>query len=352
MLKSLVKHDIIKIGGSMRIISGGHEREINVLTYFKLYDDSDKLNEYLFYTKDLEDDKKTLYVANLEYKDNRIYLVKPADEIIEDLKKIIESLISDSTNNFVFTKCEYHYLDLDIIDEVYTEEKTVLKLGLTNDKFESLSNNKFLTYPFSNVTKSNLKENEYLSNNFAAFLFSSILLILMYVGLIIYHFRSDEITKFMDFDDMKTLFLFFKFNIDSLFIIKISIITMILSCIAYNNDDDHPGILFLFITLIFMIVYVIYYKTLGYLNLNDMSTMYVYKLILAISFVQSLIVTIPYVIFKKIINNITNTIKVKNYVTFHTLFLIFSIPVFLGLVKFYNIYLYDGVYSFIKGIII
>ena len=90
----------------MKVISKIVEKEIKILTHFKFDTDQDYNTEYVLYT-DSEHEGVNLYLASVFYDNEKINFIMPDREKFEDLKKIIENIISNNPNNFIFSQRKY-----------------------------------------------------------------------------------------------------------------------------------------------------------------------------------------------------------------------------------------------------
>lgn len=341
----------------MKIMNNGFSKEVKLLTHFKFDTGVDYDREYILYT-DSENEGANLYLAGLFYDNDKINLIMPEKEKMEDLKKIIENLISNNPNNFIFSQRKYKYIENADLETKNIEEVETQKVQLTANQYNNLVNNKYLSYPFSNMLNSNSVKNvEYSKNKNIYTIIASIILVVFFAGLML--FESDLSKNLFDFDKLGMIITSFQFDavanyygITSSVILHLALVTVILALFSYYYEESKP-LMFYILSYIFLFIFsILYYshmKMIDLAHLGDYTN--IIKSIAIFTVVNALIITITYQVFKSITLLITDTLKVKNFTVHLAIFLILFMIGTIGLMLFYDYNIYKHVAKFVTDIV-
>lgn len=341
----------------MKVMNKGVERDIKILTHFKFDTDADYNTEYVLYT-DSEHEGVNLYLASVFYDNEKINFIMPDREKFEDLKKIIENLISNNPNNFIFSQRKYKYIDSNIFETKEIEEVEVQRVQLTQDQYKNILNNKYLSYPFSNMLKKDsVKNMEYSKNKNIYIIIASIFLVIFFGSLML--FESDLSKNLFDFDKVGMIIATFQFDsvadyygITSSVIFQLGLVTLVLALFSYYYEDSKP-VMFYILSYLFLFVFsILFYshmKAIDLAHLGDYNN--TIKGLAMFAVVNALIVTITYQAFKGITVAITDVLKVKNFVVHYAIFLILFMIGTIGLMLFYDYNMYEHVAKFVTDIV-
>ena len=337
----------------MKILNNGVEQEVKVLTYFKMKNETNIESDYIIYT-DIENEGTNVYISGVFYEDDHVKLIKPIPESLNPLKKIIQNLISNNPNKFIFSQNKFQYIEVEKLNNKIVEKIEFQRISLNMDQYKNMLSSAYLTYPYSNLT--DIKKPEGFKGKYNAMadtisiVVSSVLLLLIIGGLIAYQFDWDLFKNgVFNIDKILTNFLTFDFYVHNYLIIQVAILAFVLTLLAFNSEKSHP-ILFWFITT--LVIFSIY---LLWLNVNkvpvfDHFNLY-FKTIGVYSICISLVITIPYVLCKEVTSIITNKLSFCNFISYYTIYFIMFAFTFIGLGLFYNNYLVEHVTKFISDII-
>ena len=347
-------YGIFIIGDSMKILNNGIEQEIKLLTYFKLKNYANIESEYIIYT-DVGNADNAIYLAGVFVEDTSIKLVKPVPESLEILKKIIQNLISNNPNSFIFSQNKYQYIELKSLETKIIEKIECQKIQLTSDQYNNLYNSKYLTYPYSNLT--NAKKPEGFRGKYNAMAdsisiaVSAVLLLIILGGLIAYQFDWGMLKAgVFDFDGMMQDLVSFDLYVHNYLVLRLAIISFFFALIAFNSEKTHPITVWFVLSVIFIATIIIWALAKKYISINDGFIEFL-KAITVYSICASTIFTLVYSLCKEAISLITNKLSFCNFITFYLLFfLMFTFSV-IGLGLFYNNYLLEHVQEFILEII-
>ena len=338
----------------MKIKNKGVERDIKILTHFKFDTDQDYNTEYVLYT-DSEHEGANLYLASVFYDTDKTNFIMPDREKFEDLKKIIENLISNNPNGFIFTQKKYKYIETKIFDTKEIEEVESQHVQLTNTQYKNLINNKYLSYPFSNMLKNkSVKNVKNTKNSMLHIIISSIILILFFGGLLL---LEPNISKNLFNLDPIGLIIY-TFRIDVLgdapeiipsVLIHMGLLTLILAVFSYYYDESKPIMFYILSFIVLFIFNILYFSHISKISINNIS-LTILKMNAVVVAVNTLILTICYQAFKGITITITDALKVKNFVVHYAVFLILFIVGIIGLMLFYDYNLYEHVLNIIEKI--
>lgn len=338
----------------MKIINNGSEQEVKLLTYFKIQNNENLDTEYVLYTDSISNDGK-IYISNVLHEADNISLVKPAPDALETLKKIIQNLISNNPNSFIFIQNKYKYIEVEKLDNVVINKIDCQKIMLNQDQYNNLLASDFLTYPYSNLT--NIKKPDgFFGKNCAlvdtiSIVVSIILLLLIVGGLVAYQFNVDNLVNgVFNIDNILIRLATFDLYINNYLILQLAIVSLIFTVISFNSDKNHPILFWIFGTMIIMLIYVLWVKVNGY-NYFSYNYFNFIKKIFIYSVFISLIFTICYSLCKEVTYFITNKLSMCNFISYYTIyFLLFSI-LFMGLGLFYHTYLFEYVQKIVDVII-
>lgn len=333
----------------MKVINNGVLKEYKLLTRFKL----DNNQEYvIFANPEVEGE---LYLSGIVYENDKIKLIAPDKDKVFDIKKIIENLISNNPNSFIFSQLKYYYIDMEMIADKEFIDEQKQKLQLTPDQYKNLCNNDYLTYPYKNIINKKV-DKKYSKNNMIYSIISAIVLILFF-GFLIYKIPDFKNT-ILKYDLI--CMLISSFNIQNIFAIsntipyilfQLSVITLLFAMFSYDSDENHPIIFYIICLFMIFGISIVYLDSIHLISLKNINETII-KVFGLYSIIHSFIVMLVYYSAKKISTTITNLLKVKNFVVHYAIFLILFLFVLVGVVLFYNNFLYNGVNDFINKSII
>ena len=327
------------------------KQEMKILTYFMIKNNMGSESEYVLYN--YEDNKNIIYISGVFHEGDNVKFIKPTVEALPDIKKIIQNLISHSPNGFVFSQNKYQYIDVKKLNDKTIENVDTQKIQLTDIQYDNLLNSKYLMYPYGNlitISKDSKEKNSLLPNKISMIV-SSIILIVLFGGLISYQFSFDNIKDgLFNFDYTMTNLLTLTIYINNYLIIKLAVVSLIFSVIFYNTEKEHPIITWIVMTLLLIIIYIIWYKIKGYIEFDKNFIDFIKGLSIFILFI-SLVFTLAYYVSIGISKLITEKLKLNNFITYYTIsFFLFTFT-FIGLGLFYNNYLLDHVQEFVLKIL-
>ena len=346
----------------MKVMNKGVEREIKILTHFKFDTDEDYNTEYVLYT-DSEHEGVNLYLARLFYDNNKVEFIMPDREKFEDLRKIIENLINNNPNSFIFSQKKYKYIGMEALEIRSLEEVEFQKVQLNPEQYKNLVSNKYLTYPLNNKVSTTAMSNpKYTKNNKLFTIISSIVLALYLCVLLL--LEPDLSHNLFNFDKLSAIIATFNFDKISLYgitpavILHLSVVTLILAVFSYYYEESKP-VMFYLLSFLFLFVFsvifyshtssILPYKLIDLNHIGDYSN--VLKGLAVFAAVNALIVTIAYQAFKGITVTITEDLKVNSFVVHYTIFLVLFMIGTIGLMIFYDYNIYEHVAKFVSNTI-
>lgn len=297
----------------MEIISNNTKQNIRILTYFK-YGNSSTIKEFVLYTKDIIEQEKSIYLAELiEEK-----LVLPNKEDLLKIKKLIENFISKDFELSIVLKNKFEYLEKEKIENKTFNEISNKKIVLTKDQYIKLISNKYLTYPKMEILNMDeITKEGYDKNNKDAIAASVLTLLIYIIGIIIF-----QIILSFNRVPINTLF---KPNGPS--IIVWSLVIAIISMVAFNFEEKksiESWVIIFIITILFTLIISLIE---GNIKISELTLN---------ALIYSLIFAVPYVIAKKLSFKIVNRLKCRNYVTYYCFYLLPFATILLILINLYN----------------
>lgn len=297
----------------MEIISNNTKQNIRILTYFK-YGNSSTIKEFVLYTKDIIEQEKSIYLAELiEEK-----LVLPNKEDLLKIKKLIENFISKDFELSIVLKNKFEYLEKEKIENKTFNEISNKKIVLTKDQYIKLISNKYLTYPKMEILNMDeITKEGYDKNNKDAIAASVLTLLIYIIGIIIF-----QIILSFNRVPINTLF---KPNGPS--IIVWSLVIALISMVAFNFEEKksiESWVVIFIITILFTLIISLIE---GNIKISELTLN---------TLIYSLIFAVPYVIAKKISFKIVNRLKCRNYVTYYCFYLLPFATILLILINLYN----------------
>ena len=320
-----------------------------ILTYFKINSNNKKV-EYVLYSK--ENEINSVYISNVCHTEDGFKFIKPHQEDLDKLKKIVQNLISTNPNVFIFTQNKYQFINYVLLANKNISFEEYQKVQLTDTQYSNLLTNKYLKYPFGDVDVIEPSKREFsVENDKKAIIISSIILVLFF-GLLIFN-----IPNFIDIIFKKDLMCLSiaTFNLQNIFeiskvipyfLFQMSVLTLIFAVISYTSEEKHPIIFYLIGVIIIYAISMIYLDSIHILGIKFLHK-YVIKIFGIYALVHSVIVTLSYYGAKIITTIVTEYLKVKNFVTHYTIFLAAFLFLVIGITLFYNNTLYDDVNKFI-----
>ena len=316
----------------------------NIITYFKLKNEKNEMEEFLLYNNGV--DRTNINVAKVIRENNVTKLVKPSQETLPILKKIIQNLISHSPNAFVFSQNKYQYIDLYYFNNKQIESVDSQKILLTEEQYSNMLNCKFLMYPYDNLSKSKMVKAKSKYNALSdtiSVVVSSILLLLIIGGLVAYQFDWDLIkNNVFNIDNIVRELATFDLYIHNYLIIQLAIGTLLLSIISYKSVKSNPILNWIGFTL-FLIFLFLLWNQLGDAKSFGTDLVDSLKIISIYSVCSSIILTMAYVLCKEVVTLITDKLSFCNFVTYYAMYYILFTFSFIGLGLFYNSYLLEHV---------
>lgn len=297
----------------MEIISNNTKQNIRILTYFK-YGNSSTIKEFVLYTKDIIEQEKSIYLAELiEEK-----LVLPNKEDLLKIKKLIENFISKDFELSIVLKNKFEYLEKEKIENKTFNEISNKKIVLTKDQYIKLISNKYLTYPKMEILNMDeITKEGYDKNNKDAIAASVLTLLIYIIGIIIF-----QIILSFNRVPINTLF---KPNGPS--IIVWSLVIALISMVAFNFEEKksiESWVVIFIITILFTLIISLIE---GNIKISELTLN---------ALIYSLIFAVPYVIAKKLSFKIVNKLKCRNYVTYYCFYLLPFATILLILINLYN----------------
>lgn len=297
----------------MEIIYNNTKQNIRILTYFK-YGNSSTIKEFVLYTKDIIEQEKSIYLAELiEEK-----LVLPNKEDLLKIKKLIENFISKDFELSIVLKNKFEYLEKEKIENKTFNEISNKKIVLTKDQYIKLISNKYLTYPKMEILNMDeITKEGYDKNNKDAIAASVLTLLIYIIGIIIF-----QIILSFNRVPINTLF---KPNGPS--IIVWSLVIALISMVAFNFEEKksiESWVVIFIITILFTLIISLIE---GNIKISELTLN---------TLIYSLIFTVPYVIAKKLSFKIVNRLKCRNYVTYYCFYLLPFATILLILINLYN----------------
>lgn len=297
----------------MEIIYNNTKQNIRILTYFK-YGNSSTIKEFVLYTKDIIEQEKSIYLAELiEEK-----LVLPNKEDLLKIKKLIENFISKDFELSIVLKNKFEYLEKEKIENKTFNEISNKKIVLTKDQYIKLISNKYLTYPKMEILNMDeITKEGYDKNNKDAIAASVLTLLIYIIGIIIF-----QIILSFNRVPINTLF---KPNGPS--IIVWSLVIALISMVAFNFEEKksiESWVVIFIITILFTLTISLIE---GNIKISELTLN---------TLIYSLIFAVPYVIAKKLSFKIVNRLKCRNYVTYYCFYLLPFATILLILINLYN----------------
>lgn len=145
-----------------------------IITYFKIRNNK----EYVIYTKDNE--LNSIYISSVS---NNGELNKLDSEELPILKEIIKNLISSNPDSLLFSKYSYQFISLSILSGKNIVFEGSQKIQLTDTQYTNLLNNRYLKYPYNNISTNDKKDNKKKNNDK---LIITVFILLMIVGVSLY----------------------------------------------------------------------------------------------------------------------------------------------------------------------
>ena len=341
----------------MKVINKGVEKNIKILTHFKFDTEEDYNTEYILYT-DSENEGINLYLAQLLYENDKVEFKMPKKEKFEDLKKIIENLISNNPNSFIFSQKKYKYVGMEALEIRSLEEVETQKIQLNEDQYKNLTNNKYLSYPLNNMLNAKIKDKEYNKKNIIGTIIGSIVLVL-FLGITLLcdpnlsHniFNFDRVGCIMT-DSIYNLKTIAEYGIPSTTILHLGIFALALSLFSFYYDESKP-VLSYFLSFLFLIILsILFYGHLNFIDLASLGDEIIkIKILVLFTLINALILTICYQAFKGITLMITDALKIKNFIVHTAIFLPLFLIGYIGLIIFYDYNVYENVLEFITKIV-
>lgn len=353
-----------------------------IIGYFAIKDSQNNHLEYMIYSNNSE--LNSINISKVNHVENNYQLIKPsADEMIA-LKSIVQNLISDYPNPSEFVKYNYRIFDLNSLSQKVLSFDGSQKAQLNEKQYSNLLGSKYINISISNgvnnnspsISNENISSNDIIDSNSikteqdnpndsTAFIISAVILGLFFSFLIIRtpHFL-DIIFKFdflwatlatFDFADV------FAIAPITYIVFQLSIIILLLAFISYNSEENHP-IKFYFISVIALFVISIIYlwskgafALLKLLPVNQLLEV-ILKVLVGYALVNGLILTLVHFTVSSLTNIFTERLKIENFLSYYAIYLGLFLILFLGVVLFYDYYIFAGVtkiigYSVIGGML-
>lgn len=308
----------------MKIISNGKEKEIIVLTYFKL-GSSKYLNgnekEYILYTVSQNTNERLIYLARVKRMELVANLMLPSSEELLILKEILECMLKDDMDLSILRKQSFEYIEIKELEELRINELKFKTISMSKDKYIKLISNKYLTYPKLEILNiDEITKEGYDKNNNDAISACILSLVIYFIGIIIFQiiqsFRGIPINSI------------FKLNGPS--VMLWSLVIALISMTAYNFEEKSPFESFIFSYIISFVFLILLSIIQNQMNISKTAI---------ISFIYNIIFIVPYVLAKKISFKIINKIKARNYLTYYCIYLIPFAVTFFITYKIFNTYL-------------
>lgn len=326
-------------------------QEVNIITYFRLHSSTNTAAEYILYN--YKNSSTTIYVSSVYHEGDNIKLLKPTQESLNILKKIIQNLISVNPNSFVFSQNKYEYIDMDKLNDKNIVQAEYQKIQLTDSQYQIMLENKYLMYPYSNMTKSKKnkgKKNYNALSDVISIVVSIVFLVLLLGGLIAYHFDFNALKDgVFGIDGIKYYLSTFDLNLNNYLILQVSIVSLLLSAIAYKTENSHLLSMWFWVFLLLVLSFISYALLNNYVSASAGLINFIKESVIYSS-IASIIITIPYVLCKEVVSLVTEKLEICNFITYYAIFYILFTISFIGLGLFYNGYLFEYVQTFINKI--
>lgn len=299
----------------MKVINNLKEREIIIITYFKLLNE-----EYILYTDNDELNEKNIYLANVISDDKKIKLVSPKINNMPILNELINNFLKNENDEELLINNDYKYIDIDILNDKKVEEINYLKIVISKEKYIKLLLNKYLTYPELKILNEEEIEKEGYDKNNQKFIPYSLLSIVIYYlfFLLVYLIFPKPLNNL--------------FSLNGITIVMWSLVILLISMSAYNFEDREFKESF---TVVFSIILIF---LISLMMIESKFNIFNY---IIVSFIYSIIFTIPYSVSKKIAFYFINKNKCRNYITYYCIYLIPFFMIILTLINIYNKFLYN-----------
>lgn len=312
-----------------------------ILTFFKIKNDYDIELEYVLYSIE----PNTIYLANVLTMENGYKFSKPNATDFPLLKQIIQNLISVNPNDFVFIRNKYQVINDDVFSGQNILFEDSQKIILSDIQFNTLTTNKYLKYPNNNISNLNDKDVN-TKNNIIAMVISIIFLLLFFGFLII---NTPNFINIALKHDM-ICFALSSFNFVSIFsiapntyiIFQLSILIIIPAAISYCVKDDRPILFYIISSIVIFLISLIYFGTIHILSIKLLGELFT-KLFVALSLINALIFSLVYYAVKGLTSTITELLNINSFIAHYAIFLSLFLIIFIGVVFFYDYYLYDRV---------
>lgn len=320
-----------------------------ILTYFKI-NNNNKEVEYVLYSK--ENELNSLYISNVYHTENGFKFIKPHQEDLDKLKKIVQNLISTNPNVFIFTQNKYQFINYVLFANKSISFEEYQKVQLTDVQYSNLLTNKYLKYPFGDVDVIEPSKREFSAENDKKSIIISSIILVLFFGFLIFN-----IPNFIDIIFKKDLMCLSiaTFNLQNIFeitkvipyfLFQMSVLALILAVISYISEEKHPIIFYLVGIIVIYSISMLYLDSIHILNIKFLHK-YIIKTFGIYALVHSIIVTLSYYGAKIVTIAATEYLKVKNFITHYTIFLAAFLFLLIGITLFYNNTLYDDVNRFI-----
>lgn len=307
----------------MNIISNNKEKEIIVITYFKL----DRKNEYLLYTDTIDGKEKTIYLANVIDKDDKLELILPTKEELAKIKKIIENFLDKDIDKGLLLHNSYEYIDINELNDKNIEEINPKLMTFSKEKYIKLLSNKYITYPEEIILNIEEIEKEgYDKNNKVAINIS-----LKALGIYYFILLLIQIITRKPLDNILEL--------NAITFMMWSLIICLFSMVAFNFEEKTwlESWLVVIITITcftYALMFIQHQVNVG----KDMT----------MSLIYSIIFIIPYCITKRIAFYIVNKFKCRNYITYYSVYLLPFILTISIVILIYNTFFISYINDFLK----
>lgn len=119
-----------------------------ILLYFKILNISD-FKEYILYSK--ENEINSVYISSVFHEGENIKFIKPELSELDNIKKVIQNLISSTPNNLVFSQLNYQVVDSNVFSGkniVFVESQ---KVQLNDTQYNNFVNNKYLKSSYNEI---------------------------------------------------------------------------------------------------------------------------------------------------------------------------------------------------------
>ncbi len=322
----------------MRIKTPYSEVDARIISYFELGSST-----YLLYQKG-----NNVCLGETRMQNNQIRLILPNAEEFAKLKVVFQVLTSQEPNVEELKEIGYHYIDsIDIIQkEIYEEE--VKPISLSETSHQNMIKNPYLTYPYQNpILRKNKSRRGWISIAAIAFL-------VLFFGLLMLGDFHPK-TFFQDlfrFTDVELFFLVYDTYITNYFLVRMSLLLLVLSTITYDSEETHPVRSYALFFCIFFFFSVIFSVKEGNLNFGRILEYKDYfKLIMVDSLIWSFFVTLPYFVTGEIIVWLRQHSVIPNFITHYAIFLVTFLPTMLGMMMFYNTYLAEPITKWLSSIL-